>query len=290
MELRQLKCLIVLAEELNFRKAAAKLNITQPPFSRHIQQLEAEIGAQLFIRNKQKVKITEVGSIILKEAKRVVVSAENLKLKALEFSKVKEIQIGYIGLASIAFLPELTSFLHKKNIPIKLRDYSSNIALIEALENEDIVYALHYPIKNLNIFESEVIYKEPIVIIMHQEHPLAKKEYIELKDLPNQKYIMPPSSSNPLMNDRFFFLAHQIGFEPKVIQEVNSHYDRLSLVSQGLGITFDGISVKKLNIPNLIYKKEHPSYALEAQIVLSWRKNEKSEQHEDLIDFFNTKN
>ena len=72
MELRTLKYFIVVAEELNITKAANILNMSQPPLSYQIKNLEDELGSKLFIRGKRHLKLTEVGKLLYIRAKEIV--------------------------------------------------------------------------------------------------------------------------------------------------------------------------------------------------------------------------
>ena len=83
MELRHLQYFVVVAEELHFGRAAARLQMTQPPLSQQIQQLEKEMGVMLFSRTKRKVELTEAGEMFLKEVKKAFEQIE----KAVEIAQ-----------------------------------------------------------------------------------------------------------------------------------------------------------------------------------------------------------
>ena len=81
LNLRQLRYFIAVAEELNFRRAAERLFVTQPPLSRQIKLLEETIGAKLFERNRQGVQLTDAGNAFLADAQSLVQESENVLVR-----------------------------------------------------------------------------------------------------------------------------------------------------------------------------------------------------------------
>ena len=84
MELRHLRYFIAVAEELNFSRAAQRLNVSQPPLSRQIRDLESELNVKLLERNRQEVKLTSVGRALLARARELMRDAEVLRTRAHE--------------------------------------------------------------------------------------------------------------------------------------------------------------------------------------------------------------
>src|SRR5258706_15199708 len=77
MDFRHLRAFIAVAEESSVTKAAARLHISQPPLSRHIRQLEEELGITLFVRHRQGVRLTEAGASLLEKAKVLAAAASD---------------------------------------------------------------------------------------------------------------------------------------------------------------------------------------------------------------------
>jgi DNA-binding transcriptional LysR family regulator len=99
MELRQLRYFVAVAEELHFRRAAARLSVAQPAVSEQIRKLEAELGVQLLERTNRQVAMTEAGSALLDEGRRVLECAESAMRAAREAKERAgtALRIGYVA-------------------------------------------------------------------------------------------------------------------------------------------------------------------------------------------------
>ena len=108
-DLNQLRCFVTVAEELHFGRAAARLNMTQPPLSRQIQVLEHIIDAPLLERTSRSVRLTPAGRSFLPEARRILKLAESASQVArrIAMGKTGSLKIGYTAAAAYGFLPEL---------------------------------------------------------------------------------------------------------------------------------------------------------------------------------------
>lgn len=109
LEIRQIKYFLVLAQELNFSRAAERLFITQPPLTRQIQQLEEHLGVQLFVRNNKSVALTVAGKSFLEEAQKIMVmvhESEN-RTRLVNDGKVGLLNIGIFGSAIFNDIPQL---------------------------------------------------------------------------------------------------------------------------------------------------------------------------------------
>lgn len=115
MELRHLRYFIAVAEELNFSRAAERLNVSQPPLSRQIRDLEDELNVKLFERTHQEVKLTTVGRALLIRARELVREAELLRTRAqqMEGEAYEELQLGYAPAPTAAIISGILSGYHE---------------------------------------------------------------------------------------------------------------------------------------------------------------------------------
>jgi DNA-binding transcriptional LysR family regulator len=115
MELRHLRYFIAVAEELNFSRAAQRLNVSEPPLSRQIRDLESELKVKLFDRNRREVRLTVVGRALLARARKLMRDAELLRAHArnLEEEKYAELQVGYAPAPTAAIIARILSRYHE---------------------------------------------------------------------------------------------------------------------------------------------------------------------------------
>jgi LysR family transcriptional regulator, benzoate and cis,cis-muconate-responsive activator of ben and cat genes len=132
-ELRQLRYFVVVARERNFTRAAETLRIAQPPLSRQIQQLEAELGVSLVERGSRPVRLTEAGRLFYEQAVQVLGRFDDMK------GMVSRLQVATRPRFSIGFVP---STLYDR-LPEVVRRYRAarpevEIALLELITLEQI--------------------------------------------------------------------------------------------------------------------------------------------------------
>jgi DNA-binding transcriptional LysR family regulator len=106
-ELIQLRCFVTLAEELHFGRAAMRLNMTQPPLSRHIQVLERVVKVELFYRSSRSVRLTAAGAAFLAEATRIVEMADSAVMTARAAAEGQQgmVALGFTAASGYSFLP-----------------------------------------------------------------------------------------------------------------------------------------------------------------------------------------
>jgi DNA-binding transcriptional LysR family regulator len=148
MELRHLRYFLAVAEELSFRRAAARLQIAQPPLSRQIRDLELEIGVRLFERNQRNVLLTKAGKSFLQDVKILLQQVDRAVETAQKIHRNQEgkLTIGFNRAASYQVLPQLLSLLAEsfgQELQIQSIEMD-NDSLVAALRQQQIDVAIGY--------------------------------------------------------------------------------------------------------------------------------------------------
>lgn len=139
-DLKLLRYFLAVAEELHFGRAAARLNMSQPPLSIHIKELENQLGTQLFIRHSRSVVLTHAGKILMEESRRLLVNANNVlaRVEQIGRGEAGRIELGVVGTAMWGRMrPVMRRFLRENpNVEVLFREKmpAMQMALLERRE------------------------------------------------------------------------------------------------------------------------------------------------------------
>jgi LysR family transcriptional regulator, benzoate and cis,cis-muconate-responsive activator of ben and cat genes len=263
MDLRQIRYFLALATELNYTRAASQLNISQPPLTRHIQQLEHSIGVMLFDRSTRGVALTQAGKIFLEEARKIVALADQAvnKTKLAHQGQLGRLDIGIFGSSTISVIPTLLVELRKTHpdIVISLQN-TTKTQQVEGVREKhlDIGFNRIYPsVPDLAV---ETVMIEDLYVALH------KNQTIEVKDLVKQPFILFPNNVRPSFADNVIMLCINAGFTPNVVHDVEDILTAIALVSAGLGIAIVPESAISLRLSTIRY---HLLDSKEAKVDLS---------------------
>ena len=194
MELRHLKYFVMVSKTLNFSDAATRLFITQGTLSQQIQQLESEIGTQLFDRTRHSVVLTEAGEELLPLAIRTIEDSEACcnRMRDLKGKLTGTLRIGTTHSFSELLTDTVKKFI-KEHHGVKLKIQSETASdLIEMLLNKELDLALAFkPAMAYEELESEPLFKNRLSAVMRRYHPLASHKFLTMEDLENHRIVLP---------------------------------------------------------------------------------------------------
>ncbi len=270
MELRHLKYFIAVAEELHFGRAARKLNISQPPLSQQIRQLEEKVGVQLFTRTRRRVEITPAGLVFLAEARRIMALSEDAVRRAIRADKgeIGQLAMGYIGSANYSVLPPVVREFRRvfRDVDLSLTELNTSHQL-EALHSGRIqVGFLRLPrgIKKEGL-TVEPVFREPLLVALPRNHRLKREMSISLRLLAKDLFIMIPRDRGPGFFDNIIALCQKEGFSPSIVLEASQFHTVIGLVAAGIGIAVVPASMERSRIEGVVFRK----IAGKAETVLS---------------------
>lgn len=284
MELRHLRYFIAVAEERHFGRAARRLHIAQPPLSRQIQALEAELGFTLFDRSHRRVVSTPAGDALLPHARRVF---ETLELgvhaaRRAASGQTGRIAIGYPSSVAFSGLPELLRAfrLRSPGVELALRELPPQ-EQIEALKDGRLdVGFIRGPIHDDQL-ASRRVRSEPLFVVLPTGHPLAAQPRVALESLAREPFVSFPRQRGPAFFDYLITLCHEAGFSPNIVQEA-PQMDIVSLVAAGFGVALVPGSLKHARRPGLVFRPIVG--APRTELLVAWRSDDASPVLRDFLE------
>ena len=226
MYFRHLKYFIAVAQELNFGRASALLNISQPPLTRQIQQLEEEMGVQLFNRTPKGVELTQAGELFLHEALNIrsLIEQATEKTQRAGQGKLGRIDVGIFGSGILHAIPQLLLRFRNEYPDVKVVLHTMNKGeQIEALRQKRISIGFNRMFEPFPDLKTELIATEQLFVAVNTAHPLASKESIELRELDQQPMVLFPSGLRPNFIDKVMdFYDLNANEEEKVEEEFST--------------------------------------------------------------------
>jgi DNA-binding transcriptional LysR family regulator len=257
MEFRHLRSFLALADELHFGRAAEALGIAQPALSRHIQQLETEVGVSLVERGAGVVKLTPAGEVLRARSRPQLegLAAAVAEARAVGAGRDGRLTIGFVTSMSFAFLPRVLERL-RREAPTAFFDVHE-VSVEEAdravrAERFDVGLT-RLPVGDQGLIQ-RALYDEPLVFALPAEHRLASRTEFSLGEVAEEPFVMcqrPDRSTAPHI---ILQRCAEAGFQPRVVQEVSGKTLMMELVAAGLGMTIVPASASLSPRPGVVYR------------------------------------
>lgn len=241
MDLRHIRAFLAVADASSVTRAAERLHITQPPLTRHLHQLEEELGVTLFVRHRHGVKLTEAGKQLLEKARRVDAAAVEFVAAAKHAGRGEaslQVGIGW-GLWDAVHKVRVAFSARFPHVIVRATDAFCSIEAGEQLASGalDVVFAR--PPYDAAWRVSEPILREPIQAIISDDSPLARRETVSIADLVTYPLLLWERHIAPALYDQMLGLYARADAHPPMIPTPGAgpfNHAGLMLVASGKGV------------------------------------------------------
>lgn len=277
MDLRQIRYFVAVAETRSFTRAAEQLHIAQPPLSRQIQLLEAELGVQLLQRDSRPVQLTEAGRVFYEQGLQVLHRVEQMKAATIQVGKgqARRLSIGFVASTLYGALPVLTHKLRQRyeDIDFQLLELTT-MQQIAALKDGRIDIGFGRVRSDDRSVARIVLREERLVFAIPPGHPFGRElGPLPLASIEGQALIVYPKEPRPSFADQVLNLIHDRKIKPSQIFEVRELQTALGLAAAEVGLCVIPAAAKFRG--DLVYRDIEDQDAT-SPVILSHRMNDSS--------------
>lgn len=286
-ELAQLRCFTTVATELNFRRAAERLNMTQPPLSRQIQLLEHHLGVALFTRSTRSVALTAAGRAFFVEAQNLLERAQQAAAAAKRFAEgdIGSVTISFVGSAVYEFLPRVIAEARLKQPHVKIsleemNTYQQHEAMRARRVDLGIVRS---PLLQPG-FATECLVREPFVLAVPSNHRLATADSVAVSDLDGEPFLMYSHAAYPPFNELLTGMFRSARVAPQYVQWLGSSLTILALVNAGMGLALVPRCAASVVFKGVTFRDIDLGEGVQSELHLIWRSDNDNPAFTMLLD------
>jgi len=242
MDFRHIRAFIAVADALSVTKAAERLHISQPPLSRHIHQLEEELGLTLFLRHRHGVTLTEEGRRLLEKARLLDAMGAEFTETARQMARREQhrlrIGIGW-GLWDVVNRLRIAFSKQRPDVTFEVRDVYCADDVHEQLKTSALDVVLTRPPFDDTLVDAAPIYHERIQVVLPDSSPLALRQDVRLRDLANIPLLLWDRHMSPALYDRVLDLYARYGIAAPMVPTPGAgpyNHSGLMMVASGKGV------------------------------------------------------
>ena len=240
MELRHLRYLLAVADELHFGRAADRLNMSQPPLSRQIRELEDEIGFAIFRRGYHAVELTDAGRVYVTQIRGILHALETATQEAADVAAGRSgrLRVGHGTYLPGAYLSRVLAAFQQAapRVAVDLVDGPST-RVLPALQGKSIDIAfVGAPPDGAGLMLKK-LWRDTLVIAVPQDRPYATAPLAHLAQIAHENFVLCPTSNEAWCRALIESIFGEAGFTPRVLQTVENKQTALDLVAEGIGVS-----------------------------------------------------
>lgn len=272
----QLRCFAAVAEELHFGRAAARLNMTQPPLSRQIQVLERVLDVQLLERTSRTVRLTAAGRSFLPEAQRILRLAETAThvTRQVAAGRAGVLKFGFTAASAYDFLPRLVTALRRAlpDVTLALREMVSKDQIEELLAGRIDAALVRPPVTHPDLIAVRAL-AEPLVVALPAGNPLALRDGLTPSDLGREPLIGYAPNEARYFHDLVLGLLAEAEIQPPMVQQLTQIHSILALVRAALGIALVPAAAERLRFEGVVFRPLALPAPRPVELLLAWRRD-----------------
>ena len=251
MDIRQLKCFVAVAEELNFRRAGERLGLSQSALSERVSALEHELGARLFFRTTRQVSLTQAGSEFVQDANRILADIERAvsNVRHTAESDLRHIRVSGVDEAISMLLPKALLAFRRTDPKVHvqvLETASSEQHAQELIGHRTDVAFVRTP-QHDDFVTSELLHRQPVLVVLAETNPLSSAVSLSASDIADQPIVGYPKHARPILHEALWSGFRKIGAQPNIVCEIIDKSTMLQFVAQGLGIALAPAWVRNIS-------------------------------------------
>ena len=271
---RHLQAFLVLAEELHFGRAAERLHLAQPGLTQTVRQLELELGVRLFDRTTRRVQLSPAGLALHADAARAFDGLQALSELARRLAKGEAgtLRIGYMIGAGIDVMPSLFTRFSEAYplVALETTEYDFSDPTAGLLSGAVDVAVIRPPVDS-ELIEIQVLAEEPRVVSLPEDHPLAGRETVAIREILDEPIIAAPRSAGR-WRDYWLAVDHRDGVPPVVAAEAATREAELQAVAMGRGISItSGAAARYYERPGICFVEI--ADLAPCVVALAWRRD-----------------
>lgn len=271
--INQLTGFVAVAEEGHFGRAAQRLNLTQPPLSRQIQQLERELGVDLIDRGTRTIRLTPAGRAFLHDARRLLHDAEEAaqSVRRVTGGRSGVLRLGFTATSAHGLLGGLLSTAreHLPHVEVVLHELVTRDQL-ERISADSLDLGLVRPPVPAGL-DSRALRSEPLLAALPAEHPLAAESELELSAFHQAEVVGYSPFEARYFYDLLAVTFHEAGVRPAYVQYADQVHTVLALVEAGLGIALVPATAARLRVEGVALRQVHLPTPNPVELHLAWR-------------------
>lgn len=254
MDLRQLNYFVAVAQERHLGRAADRLRLSQPPLTRQIQALEAELGTKLFRRTAKGMVPTQVGETLLKDALgiRELVEQATERARSGAQGRLGRMGVGIYGSAIFGVVPKVLSRFTAANPEVQITlNHAATSDQVDALRQGRVLVVFERWLPDEPDIKVAPLAREPLLLALSEHHRLAAQEAVEIEALQDETLI---TGIAPNLIAGALDLCRRHGFEPRFAPPAADVVMATLHVAAGSVVSMVPESIVNVHFPGVVYR------------------------------------